>query len=449
MLQTLIFNFRSSLIICSIFLVLIVSLISACAAVQQGSGSETEKTTGEQLSTLHRWDDRELSLMKNLWIGNLLMTPPDSERNRVADNPEAISFGHKLFFDKRFSGNGQVACASCHKPELYFTDGLQMAQGMGTVTRNAPTIVGASFNHWFFHDGRADSLWSQALGPLENELEHGGNRSRYVHLVYEDAELRNSYEKLFGTLPDLSDKKRFPSNAGPVGDAQANSAWQDMSEMDRKSITDVFVNLGKVIAAYERQIKPAPSRFDVYVKAVLDNDAGAIANTLSDAEVAGLRLFITKAQCAICHTGPMFTDFEFHNIRTVTMPVKTPDLGRYNGARQVLESEFNCRSEYNDAADKSCPELKFIVTAKHDTVAAFKTPSLRNVSKTAPYMHAGQYQALSEVLKHYNDPPKQIIGESDLLFISLTETELSQLEAFLLCLDSPIAADPALLSPPS
>jgi len=398
---------------------------------------------------LHQWNDRELSLLKNLWIGNLPATPPNAEQNRVSGNPDAVALGHKIFFDKRFSANGKVACASCHKPELYFTDGLATAQGIASVARNAPTIVGAVYNHWFFHDGRADSLWAQALGPLENALEHGGNRMQYAKIIFNDAALRGSYEKLFGSMPDLSDDNHFPSDAAPVGEALSMTAWQNMNEKDRKAVTDIYVNLGKAIAAYEQQLIPAPSRFDVYVEAVINQNARALANTLSENEVAGLRLFVTKAQCTICHIGPMFSDLEFHNVRTVTMPVKTPDLGRYEGVKQVLESEFNCRGEYNDAADKACPDLQYVVMGKHDTLAAFKTPSLRNVSRTAPYMHSGQYATLSEVLRHYNDPPKKIIGDSDLLFIKLTEQELTQLEAFLLTLESGINAPPALLKPPS
>ena len=315
--------------------------------------------------------------------------------------------------------------------------------------RNAPTIVGASFHTWFFHDGRADSLWSQALGPMEDRQEHGGSRSQYAHIIYNDPTYRKSYEKLFGKMPDLSDNKRFPDQAGPVKDKQLLTAWKAMSEKDRKAITLVYVNMGKAIAAYERQLKPAASRFDNYVKAALENDEKQMGKTMTAEEVAGLKLFLGKANCTICHNGPLFTDLGFHNIATPPVNVKRYDYGRKKGVTFVKRSPFNCRGEYNDNKDKQCDELKYMEIHKEGTMAAFKKPSLRNVSKTAPYMHAGQYQTLSEVLKHYADPPSTKVGMSDLLPVELNEKELMQLEAFLLTLDSPIDADSALLSPPS
>jgi cytochrome c peroxidase len=394
----------------------------------------------------NEWNATELAILNSMIIDNA--TLPTDLSNSISDNPDAAALGQKLFFDKRFSVNGQVACASCHKPELYFTDGLKTSQGVGTVKRNAPTIVGAGFHSWFFHDGRADSLWSQALGPMEDSQEHGGSRTQYAHLIYKDPAYRKSYEKLFGKMPDLSDKKRFPAQAGPVRDRQLMSAWKAMSEKDRKAVTEVYVNMGKAIAAYERKLKPAPSRFDNYVKAALKNDREQMGKLMTAEEVAGLKLFLGKANCTICHNGPLFTDLGFHNIATPPVDVKRYDYGRKKGITAVKRNPFNCLSEYNDAKDKSCDELKYLKLHKEETMAAFKTPSLRNVTKTAPYMHAGQYQTLAEVLKHYAEPPSTKVGMSDLLPVELNETELKQLEAFLRTLDSPIAADQTLLAPP-
>ena len=260
----------------------------------------------EKVAASSEWNATELGILGSMTIDNMKSLPDPS--NRVADNTDAAALGQKLFFDKRFSANGQVACASCHKPELYFTDGLKTSQGIGTVKRNAPTIVGASFHTWFFHDGRADSLWSQALGPMEDRQEHGGSRTQYAHIIYNDPTYRKSYEKLFGKMPDLSDSKRFPAHAGPVKDKQLLTAWKAMSEKDRKAITLVYVNLGKAIAAYERQLKPAASRFDNYVKAALENNQEQMGKIMTVEEVAGLKLFLGKANCTICHNGPLFTD---------------------------------------------------------------------------------------------------------------------------------------------
>jgi len=395
----------------------------------------------------NEWNTLELATLGSMTIDNAKSLPDLS--NHVADNADAAALGQRLFFDKRFSANGQVACASCHKPELYFTDGLKTSQGVGTVNRNAPTIVGASFHNWFFHDGRADSLWSQALGPMEDRQEHGGSRTQYAHIIYNDPTYRKNYEKLFGKMPDLSDKKRFLDQAGPVKDKQLLTAWKAMSEKDRKAITLVYVNMGKAIAAYEGHLKPAASRFDNYVKAALENDQEQMGKTMTAEEVVGLKLFLGKANCTICHNGPLFTDLGFHNIATPPVNVKRYDYGRKKGVTFVKRSPFNCRGEYNDNKGKQCDELKYMEIHEEGTMAAFKTPSLRNVSKTAPYMHAGQYKTLSEVLKHYADPPSTKVGMSDLLPVELNEKELMQLEAFLLTLDSTIDADSALLSPPS
>ena len=121
------------------------------------------------------WTETERSTILSLWIENLPPLPEDPS-NKVAGNPDAARLGHQLFFDKRFSGNGDVACATCHQPDKYFTDGKVLAVGMGITSRNSPTIVGTAYHPFLFWDGRADSQWMQALGPMESVVEHGGNR---------------------------------------------------------------------------------------------------------------------------------------------------------------------------------------------------------------------------------------------------------------------------------
>lgn len=395
----------------------------------------------------YQWDDQQRTQLNSLWIGNL--RPENDESNRVASHPEAIKLGHRIFFDKRFSADGSIACASCHKPERYFSDGLDTAKGLAKTSRNTPTIVGASHNVWFFHDGRSDSLWSQALGPLENEQEHGGTRAQYAHIVFNDLALQDSYELLFGKMPDISDKKRFPRVAGPVADKAASKAWQGMDKADRKLVTGIFINIGKALAAYENQLQPAPSRFDKYVESLLHDDMAGAREHLTDDEVKGLKIFLTKGNCIICHSGPMFTDSGFHNISIPAREGKQFDWGRYIGGQEVMKSPFNCRSEYSDAENKACEELEYIVLEKSETLGSMKTPSLRNVAKTAPYMHAGQYRTLREVVEHYNDPPALKFRLSDLfLDVDLDVQEMRQLEAFLKSLSSEIAADSALLAAP-
>ncbi|HFC11340.1 MAG TPA: hypothetical protein ENJ56_00750, partial [Anaerolineae bacterium] len=121
------------------------------------------------------WSSAEISSICSLWLGNLPDLPPDPT-NHVADDPAAAQLGQRIFFDTAFSADNTIACATCHKPELNFTDGMPLPIGGGP--RKTPTIVGTAYNTWFFWDGRADSQWSQALGPLESSSEHKGNRAQ-------------------------------------------------------------------------------------------------------------------------------------------------------------------------------------------------------------------------------------------------------------------------------
>ncbi|MDH5407160.1 MAG: cytochrome-c peroxidase [Gammaproteobacteria bacterium] len=394
------------------------------------------------------WNEAERASISRLSI-HALGESPELKVNRVAKDAKAAELGHHLFFDTRLSINGKVACASCHLPEKYFTDGRKTAKGINSVNRNAPTVVGINHSNWLFLDGRTDSLWSQAMQPLENEHEHGTNRSHVVHVVYKDKKLHQLYEASFGAMPDLLNKARFPEQAGPVKDRAASYAWQNMKKSDQEIITGIFVNLAKAIAAYELKLNPSPARFDHFAQALEKNEAKA-AEILNKQERAGLKLFLNKGKCNICHNGPMFSDFSFHNIATPQLNAKKYDWGRYKGVNKLLRSKFNCRSQYNDDPEKNCDEIKYIIRKREHTIGLFRTPSLRNITKTAPYMHAGQYKTLKEVIDHYVDPPKTLVGTSDLIPfpIDLTKQEKQQLEAFLGTLDSDIDAAQKWLTSP-
>ena len=391
------------------------------------------------------WSEAEVVTLRGLWIGSLPALPADSS-NVYADNPQAAKFGQRLFFDTRFSSNGEVACATCHKPELMFTDGLPLAKGVGTTTRKTMTIIGTAYSPWLFWDGRKDSQWAQALGPMESAVEHGGTRAQYAHLI--DEFYRDEYESIFGPLPDFSDPERFPASAGPVDDPAARAAWDGMTQADRDAVTQVYVNMGKAIAAYERLIQPAPSRFDQYVEALLNNDKQAMQAALTADEAAGLRLFIGKAQCISCHNGPLFTNNEFHNTGVPAVQGLPADDGRASGVVKVLNDEFNCLSTWSDAGEKDCAELRFVTAEGAQLEGAFKPPTLRNVAETGPYMHAGQFATLEEVVQHYNRAPRAPVGHSELEMIALTQNEMSQLVAFLRTLSGGVTAPPELLQAP-
>jgi cytochrome c peroxidase len=346
-----------------------------------------------------QWTQADVTQLGSMSLRELGPAPKDPT-NRVADDPRAFELGRKLFFDTRLSANGQVSCATCHIPEKEFQDGIPLAKGVGVTNRRTMPIAGMAHSPFLFWDGRKDSLWAQALGPLESPVEHGGSREQYAQVIA--AHYRPDYEAIFGAMPALS---------------------------TRDEATSVFVNMGKAIAAYERTIDHAPSRFDRYVDA-LQATGRAPQGVLSTDEVTGLRLFIGKASCVNCHNGPLLTNNEFHNTGVPTRPGLPADNGRLAGADAVLRDEFNCRSRWSDSRSK-CTELEFLVTGDHVLERAFKVPSLRNVAERAPYMHAGQFNTLSEVLEHYNRAPKAPAGHSELEPLRLSARERLQIEAFL------------------
>jgi cytochrome c peroxidase len=407
------------------------------------------------------WNDKEVTQIRDLWIGSLGEMPNDAT-NPVAEDPKAVEFGYKLFFDKRLSSNGGVSCANCHNPEYAFTDGEQLAEGVGQAGRNTPTIIGAAYQDAWFWDGRSDSMWSQALGPLENPNEHGGNRMQYVKTIAEH--YKDEYEALFGKLPDFSDGSRFPDNAMPGGAGQLDSAWQNMSVVDRNETNQVFVNMGRAIAAYERRIVPGPSRFDTYAKGLVTQsmDDQTLQTLMSSDEIEGLRLFVGKAGCVGCHSGSLVSDGKYHNTGVPPNPKNMSDMGRFQGFKDWASSEFNCLSSFGNAESTDCKERRYQFTEFLQTFSSeytsnlstmpmmreYKTPTLRNIAQTGPYMHGGQFKSLKEVIEHYSNAPKAPMGDSVLRPLNLNNREKSQLESFLKVLTSPVAAPRSLVTAP-
>lgn len=393
------------------------------------------------------WTEADLAILRSLSIDNLPTLPPDPS-NVVADNDDAARLGLRLFFDTRFSAGNRVSCATCHQPERRFTDGLPKGRGVALSGRNSRSIVGSAYSPWQYWDGRRDSLWSQALSPLEDPAEHGSDRMQVVRLISEDESYRNAYEDLFGPMPDISDTMRFPDAASPVADNELIHAWNNMRDEDRHTVNTVFANIGKSLAAYERKILPGPSRFDAFVRALESGNEDAASGILSNEEILGLQLYIDEARCTECHNGPLLTNHEFHNTGMLSYPGDLPDRGRIDGVQKVLEDPFNCFGNYSDDASRNCPELTYVRTGA-ELLGATRTPSLRNLASTEPYGHKGQQQTLAEVLEQYNDSPKAMIGHNEAEFpLGLSRRELRWLEAFLLTLDAPLATDPEWLTPP-
>lgn len=383
-----------------------------------------------------------------------LPPPPPDPTNRWADDPAAAALGQTLFFDERLSGNGKLSCASCHEPARSFTDGKAVAEGVGVGTRNTPSLWNAAYQRWYFWDGRADTLWGQALHPLERDVEMDGDRVHVLRVVQGDAELSGAYEALFGPLPSIAN---LPAHARPMPDAPAHPqerAWRGLTAEEQSAVTRVFVNCGKAIAAYERKLVSRRAAFDVFVEGLRENDAEKLA-ALSPAAQRGLQLFVGRGNCRFCHVGPNFTDDEFHSVRVAPRGGGAPtDAGRYVGAAQVLGDPFNAISEWSDSRSGPVAEQLEFLANPGENWGRFKTPSLRNVARTGPYMHAGQYSSLDQVLRHYSTfldalpPGHHGQVETILQPLALSPQEHADLRAFLEALtDEDVPA--ALLRQPS
>ncbi len=381
------------------------------------------------------WNADERALLGTLALPAQRPAMPDPS-NRVAAVPAAAALGKRLFFDPRLSRDGKIACASCHLPQHQFQDGRPLAIGLGIGKRRTMPVADLTGGPWFFWDGRKDSLWSQALGPLEDGNEHGGNRLDLVRVLARH--YRTDYEALFGALPALPSTAR---GASPIGTPDERAAWQALDAASQAAVSRAFSNLGKAIAAYESTLHLAPSRVDTYIDGVRTGDQRQLM-ALSPAEKAGLRVFIGRGQCITCHTGPLLTDRQFHNIGVPPRQPASPDPGRADGVHKVLADEFNCRGPYSDQPPSRCDELEFIAADDPQSSGAFKTPGLRNVAERPPYMHAGQFATLEAVMRHYAEPPAAALGHSELKPVALTPLEQQQLVALMQALASPLAERP-------
>ena len=261
-----------------------------------------------------------------------------------ADNPpteETITLGRRLYYDPILSVDNTVACATCHHPDFGFTDGKQFSEGVGGQKggRNAPTVLNAAYYTTQFWDGRAPSLEKQAEGPVENPVEMAHTLEGVEKKLMADASYRAAFEKAFGP--------------GPI----------------------TYEMVEKAIASFERTVVVGNSPFDRYFY-------GGDKSALSKAARRGLEVFrdSKKGNCAECHTigekHALFADNKFHNL----------------GVGVVLGP---------GAEPKLTDQGRYDVTKNEADRGAFKTPSLRNIAQTAPYMHDGSLKTLKEVVDLY------------------------------------------------
>ena len=359
--------------------------------------------------------------------------PPADPTNEFADNPKAAQFGQTLFFDARLSANGKISCSTCHNPQHGFADDKSQAVGMQTGTRRTESLWNVAYNRWFFWDGRADSLWSQAVQPMERAEEHGLSRRQIVKLIAETPELRSQYETVCGPLPNDSDTA--------------------------ETVDRILVNVAKCIAAYERRLVTRDSPFDRFVAQLRrDNTPDADGDTAKTpvypaAAQRGLKLFIGSANCRLCHSGPRFTDNEFHNIRVPPLgggPARDP--GRFGAFERLKRDPLNAAGSFSADADGAAARRLSQLVVRPDSWGQFKTPGLRNVATHPPYMHQGQFATLADVVRFYSTLegalPPDSHGEQLLKPLALSPREIDDLVAFLESLTGD-DIDPALLRAPS
>ena len=299
------------------------------------------------------------------WSFEPLATPDKEDIEYPDDEPPSqaeIDLGKTLFFDPRLSVNEMQSCATCHNPDLGFSDGMEKSMGtMGNrVGRNAPHLYNLAWNFLHFWDGRAASLEEQAFGPIEAAGEMNMTLDKLLPKLQSVPYYKETFNKVYG-----------------------------IATINKESI-------GKAIAAFERSIISDNSSFDQYI-------AGNLS-AMSPSAVRGMELFKGKANCVECHDGANFTDNSFHNIG-----VKGDDLGRGP-----------------IAGDKSLNKT-------------FKTPGLRNILFSAPYMHDGSEKTLAGVVRFYNRGGDAKEGIDKLMKpLELTEQEINDVVAFLGALSDPV-----------
>lgn len=321
--------------------------------------------------------------------------------NRVSGQPRAIELGRRLFFDPRMSPSGYMACVSCHQPDRAFTDIKARAHGLADLERNTIALANLRQQHWYGWGGSSDSLWAASLRPILDAREFDGSAASVMRLFRRDEDLERCYRSVFGGSPFEDDEA-------------------------------TLVNVGKALAAFLETLTTGRTPFDDYRDALERGDRRA-ASRYPPAARRGLRIFVGSGECERCHRGPNFSDGEFH---ATGFSSRRNDSGRQEGIREWQDSRFNLRSRYNDAAPLAMPPL---VSRNEGDRGAFRTPSLRNVAATAPYMHDGSIETLHDVVRQHGSVARA--GQSSSIrYPAFSDREVDDLVAFLRTLTDAQAA---------
>ncbi len=323
--------------------------------------------------------------------------------NELSGLAWAESLGEQLFSATLFSGDDSRSCASCHDASLAFSDGRRVAIGKAQHVRNSQGLLDVAQQRWFGWDGGADSLWAATLRPMLSPLELDGDIATIA------LRLR--------TLPEVMQAL--------VGRVELGHSLEDDETL--------VVLASKAIAAYLRTLTSIGTPFDKYRNAVLngnETDSEYPANARR-----GLSIFFGEANCHVCHFGPVFSNFEFHDTgRPFYTGIGEVDPGRYSGIERVRKDRYNLAGPFNGSHDESEIRKTLSVTLGQVNFGQWRTPSLRNLVYTAPYMHDGSLATLREVVDAYADiDPERIHSDGEAIIrpLALDDQGREDLVAFL------------------
>ncbi|HEY9066663.1 MAG TPA: cytochrome c peroxidase [Burkholderiaceae bacterium] len=332
--------------------------------------------------------------------------PPDAS-NRVSGRAEAARLGEVLFHSTRLSTVGGLRCASCHEPWRRFTDGRARALGAEDGPRNTPSLLNVRLQHWFGWDGANDSLWAQSIRPMLDAREMRSDAAHVAQALRDDATLARLYALAFGHAPPADNET-------------------------------ALVDAGKALAAYQETLASGRTPFDAFRDALASGDSAAAARYPVDAQ-RGLRLFIGRGRCIACHAGPNFSDGEFHRSAIAsTLHDGTRDSGRALGLEKLLASPYARSGRFGDEVGAA----RGPASSRPAEAGAFRTPGLREVGATAPYMHDGSIANLCDALQ----PHAALDGGP---MPALTLTERRDVVAFLRTLsaqEQPVLVDEGAMS---
>ena len=348
------------------------------------------------------FDEDEIALI--LSHGPWPVDTGNDPSNRLSGNPAAIAYGGVLFDSVELSADRQRSCATCHQEALGFTDGNPRGFGIARVDRNTPPLFNMRLNRWFGWDGKSDSLWAHSITPILDVREMAMTPATLKTRIEDTPALAGGYRQVFAAAPGTHDAET------------------------------VLVNLAKALTAFQETIVSGRSSFDRFRDALAAEDKTGI-DAYPDPAKRGLKLFIGQGRCDLCHFGANFTNGEFHDIGLPHFPEPgRVDKGRYGGIQILRESRFNLLGPHNDDGLRATAGFTRHVRLTPKNWGEFRVPSLRNVARTAPYMHDGSKETLADVVDHYSDIPEDRLhqdGEKLLRPLHLSDAEKADLVAFL------------------